>query len=458
PYPQSIGDYAVYTDHEFIDQINYAINRYNNMTKISLGLFGFNIHNNGNASEHEKNVKICLNRFHTCIMFPSNHTYQLNPLIEDSKLNFVTIEFVLNTIQLKNLKPFSQPDCYHFQVKLIFDNNARTGKIRVRLDSQAELRSCNGKLINPHDWTLMRRDLLLVYDCFVLIISFISFILCVRSLYQGHRLCKEVVEYYNEKYVKNRPKISTQTRDTSSIGTTNRKKKREIQPNKLQFSEYYQFYSPWYFLMIITDLLVIAATIIKIYILFKLVDNYDAAGLLLGISSLLAWFGVLRYLSFFKKYNLLFVTIKRALPLLLRYVLCVLIIFCGFMFCGWIVLGPYHSKFRTITTTCENMFSLIAGDDMYTTFTNLKTESIYVSLFCRLYLFTYISLFIYVVSSLVIALVIDGYDTVKTFYKHGFPKSVLERFSEEDLPLRERRDTTTATDTRALCLPCCCPS
>lgn len=32
-------------------------------------------------------------------------------------------------------------------------------------------------------------------------------------------------------------------------------------------------------------------------------DFYTAAGLLLGISSLLSWIGILRYLSFFPKYN-----------------------------------------------------------------------------------------------------------------------------------------------------------
>jgi hypothetical protein len=90
-----------------------------------------------------------------------------------------------------------------------------------------------------------------------------------------------------------------------------------------------------------------------------------------------------------------------------------MIICCGFTFCGWIVLGPYHTKFRTLSTTCDALFSLINGDDMYTTFANLETESIYIWLFSEIYLYSFICLFIYIVSSLLIALVIDGYDTVK---------------------------------------------
>jgi len=85
------------------------------------------------------------------------------------------------------------------------------------------------------------------------------------------------------------------------------------------------------------------------------------------------------------------------------------------MFCGWIVLGPYHTKFRTITSTFETMFGLINGDDMYATFANIETESIYIWMFSEIYLYSFVCLFIFVISSLVIALIIDGYDTVKVY-------------------------------------------
>lgn len=83
------------------------------------------------------------------------------------------------------------------------------------------------------------------------------------------------------------------------------------------------------------------------------------------------------------------------------------------MFCGWIVFGPYHTKFESLTSTSETMFSLINGDDMYTTFANLETDSFYIWLFSQIYLLSFISLFIYVVLSLSITLIIDGYETVK---------------------------------------------
>ncbi len=83
------------------------------------------------------------------------------------------------------------------------------------------------------------------------------------------------------------------------------------------------------------------------------------------------------------------------------------------MFCGWIVFGPYHTKFESLTSTAQALFSLINGDDMYATFANLETDSFYIWLFSQIYLLSFISLFIYVVLSLFIALIIDGYETVK---------------------------------------------
>ncbi|CAF4799918.1 unnamed protein product, partial [Rotaria sp. Silwood2] len=133
------------------------------------------------------------------------------------RLNLLTLEFAIHAIQLKNERLFSLPDCYHFSVKVTFDNNARTGKIRQHLNSDAKFRT-------------------------FLFITIISFILCIRSLWFGHHLCKEIRLYY-------------------SLART--------QEKPLAWSELQIFYSFWYFLMIITDLMVIPGTIIKIGILFK---------------------------------------------------------------------------------------------------------------------------------------------------------------------------------------------
>lgn len=46
--------------------------------------------------------------------------------------------------------------------------------------------------------------------------------------------------------------------------------------------------------------------------------------------------------------------------------------------------------------------------------------------FSRIYLYTFISLFIYVVLSLCISIIMDSYDIVKEYYEQGFPLSDLQ--------------------------------
>ena len=170
-----------------------------------------------------------------------------NQTINYCQLNFLTLEFSIHAIQIKNQKPFNLPDCYQFLVKIIFDNNARTGKIQQRLNSHAQFRRCNQKIRDKHSsWTSIRRDLFIGLDCLVIFITSISFILCVRSLSYGHQLCQQVRLYYSSS--------------------------RRYEPT-LDWNELQVFYSYWYFLMIITDLMIISGTMIKMTILFKVIEK-----------------------------------------------------------------------------------------------------------------------------------------------------------------------------------------
>lgn len=77
-------------------------------------------------------------------------------------------------------------------------------------------------------------------------------------------------------------------------------------------------------------------------------------------------------------------------------------------------------KFRSLANVSECLFSLINGDDMYSTFLQMRDKSYMVWLFSRLYLYTFISLFIYMVLSLFIALITDTYETIKVgAYQQG---------------------------------------
>lgn len=43
-------------------------------------------------------------------------------------------------------------------------------------------------------------------------------------------------------------------------------------------------------------------------------------------------------------FQVLILTMQASLPKVLRFCACAGMIYLGYTFCGWIVLGPYHSK------------------------------------------------------------------------------------------------------------------
>ena len=127
---------------------------------------------------------------------------------------------------------------------------------------------------------------------------------------------------------------------------------------------------------------------------------------------------------------MLLITLKVALPSILRFTCCVSFIYFGFTICGWIVFGPYHPKFSGILASSECLFSLINGDDIWRTFEMMRDIQhvcplIYV--FSQIYLYVFISLFIFVVLSVFIGIVGDTFEKIKKNQGRA-PKTRLEVF------------------------------
>ena len=163
--------------------------------------------------------------------------------------------------------------------------------------------------------------------------------------------------------------------------------------------------------------------------LSKLFQSYFNLSLMLGTGNLLVWSGILRYLGFFKNYNVITLTMKEAAPNMCRYLICAFFIFLGYSFSGWVILGPYHLKFSTLMSTFETLFSLINGDDMFPTFNNMPMEkSLSVWVYSKFYLYSFVCLFIYVVLTLFIFMIVDTYKISKKCRNNGFPPSRMEKF------------------------------
>ncbi|XP_077461506.1 mucolipin-1-like [Stigmatopora argus] len=393
---------AVYTQKDVYEHIFYAVDQYLALPETTVGRYAYvyGVGVNGSA------LSLCQQYYKKGRIDPANDTFTIDPRImtdcvgvnpmsepptplTTSYKNFtlkfhkfinVTIEFQLKAINVQTIINNEIPDCYTFFIKIVLDNKAHSGKVKIRLENQAFLKECKYPSVSGQAENYTR----VAFDVAVALVCMLSLMLCGRSILRGIILQQEFVRFFKD--------------------NLNR---------KVCWADRLEFINGWYLLLIASDILTIVGTVIKIGIESKNMSSYDLCGILLGTSTLLVWVGVIRYLTFFQKYNILIVTLRAAFPNVIRFCCCVAVIYLGYCFCGWIVLGPYHVKFRSLSMVSECLFSLINGDDMYVTFSGMQESSTLVWLFSQVYLYSFISLFIYMVLSLFIALITGAYEAIK---------------------------------------------
>ncbi|KAL2100942.1 hypothetical protein ACEWY4_002703 [Coilia grayii] len=392
---------AVHTQSEVYDHINYAIDQYLSLANTSVGRYAYvpDVGVNGSA------LTLCQHYYKKGHIDPVNDTFDIDPhvitdcigvnpppdptapLTQDYKnftLKFhklinVTIEFQLKAINLQTIINNEIPDCYTFFITILLDNQAHSGRVKISLQNQATIQECRDPNISGHADSYAR----VAFDVIVAVVCVLSLLLCGRSILRGVLLQHEFVQFFRQRLART-----------------------------VCWGDRMEFINGWYILLIVSDVLTIIGSFIKIGIESKGIASYDLCAILLGTSTLLVWVGVIRYLTFFQKYNILIVTLRAAFPNVIRFCCCAAVIYMGYCFCGWIVLGPYHVKFRSLSMVSECLFSLINGDDMFATFSEMEHSSTLVWVFSQVYLYTFISLFIYMVLSLFIALITGAYDTI----------------------------------------------
>ncbi|XP_028667361.1 mucolipin-3 [Erpetoichthys calabaricus] len=439
-------NFAVYTKSDFFESISYAVYQYLHLPNVSVGNHAYE----WNGEEYPGLI-ICQELYKNSSIYPGNETFDIdtkvetdclnikpdvpteNEMLRNDKFNYsvdfqrllsVNIYFTLKAVNLQAIRNNELPDCYDFNISIRFINNAYSGRIQVMLDQDVGINEC--KELKVSGSIQRNTPYLVLFDTFIILACLGSLILCVRSVINGLQLQYEYITFSLTRYNKTVP-----------------------------FSDRMEFVNGWYILIIISDILTIIGSILKIEIQTKNLTNYDVCSILLGTSTMLVWIGVIRYLGFFQKYNLLILTLRAAFPNVIRFCCCAAMIYFGYCFCGWIVLGPYHVKFRTLNTVTECLFSLVNGDDMFPTFKEMQQKSHLVWLFSRVYLYSFISLFIYMVLSLFIALITDTYETIKQYQREGFPQTELHLFMAEckDLPSSGRYRIEGESPVAAFC--CC---
>ncbi|XP_064180155.1 mucolipin-1a [Anguilla rostrata] len=359
---------AVYTQDDVYAHIHYAVEQYLALPETTVGRYAYVF----GVGVNDSALSLCQQYFKRGRIDPANDTFNIDPhvvtdcigvnplAIHPSSYGRDYRNFTLKFHKLINVTIGFQLKAINIQT--IINNevpDCYTFAITIVLDNKAHSGKVKISLDNqasikeckdPNVSGHAENYTRLAFDGVVAVVCSLSLLLCGRSILRGVMLQHEYVQYFR-----------------NTLGRS------------VSWGDRLEFINGWYILLIISDIFTITGSFIKI-----------------GIES-----------------KILIVTLRAAFPNVIRFCCCVAVIYLGYCFCGWIVLGPYHVKFRSLSMVSECLFSLINGDDMFVTFSEMQDSSTLVWVFSQVYLYTFISLFIYMVLSLFIALITGAYETIK---------------------------------------------
>nr|NVI71451.1 transient receptor potential cation channel, mucolipin ortholog [Cucujiformia] len=360
-YPPTAGPLAIYQIDDFYETIDFAFEGYANVSR-AIGTYSYT-----NEDNTMSDMVLCVYSYKQGEIFGFNESYVFNSEIVKSCINIshdikegkfvsktyldsqdikfsalvkATLDFSLKTVNFKSAGRISPPNCYQFDITILFDNEDHDGQMALSLDAEPLRLNCKGDVeyVTGNEINSLLRSIL---NYLVIFICLLSFVLCGRAIWRAQQLRVITESYF--------------------LNTFNK---------KLCTSDRRKFFNLWYVMIIVNDVLIIIGSSIQEQIEREefTSDQWNVCSVFLGLGNLLVWFGVLRYLGFFKTYNVVILTLEKAAPQVARFLLCAILIYAGFTFCGWLVFGPYHLKFKSLSTTSECLFSLINGDDMFATF------------------------------------------------------------------------------------------
>ncbi|XP_052781865.1 mucolipin-3-like [Mya arenaria] len=428
PYPPSRGEFALYVVDDLTDAINFAVKSYFNAEKDAIGYYvrlpadtmvgnieyfdfpgfsddqvKFGIH------IHERSFEIRNGLTETVDSKTGEISYDYSILREFEHLNLTqpikkmlltTLSFQLHSVRVyeKDVKA----RCLRINGKISFQDMDNNGQVNLELDTlTTRIKCAEMNFTSVIDQALDEASS--AVGGAVIALTVLSLLITVAAVTCGIVLYWRT-KAYMRKYFKQFYKPAVQTE------------------NDLPWREYAKFFRLWDILVFVGDILTLYGTI---WIVFSGESNswvlatLDAFTVWLGVGCLLSWLCLLRYFDFNFKFHLLFSTLYRAFWDVMAYLLCIVVMSMGFWVCGYIVLAPYHVKFKSPQTAAESLFTLATGDELFATLGYLETKKSGHSMifwFSRIYIGIYVAIFTVLVINLLVAIFMGAYDEINKHY------------------------------------------
>lgn len=427
-YPPPAGPYAVHTKQGFYEHANHVIAQYSTITTAPIGTFGYSSPNGEMVP-----IRFCETSYRHGTVWPFNSTLDFNgvvvttctlinttwPANDEAWATFSIERFLQNELKFDtlivaelmfSLKVFYRTKmdqmqllhCNEHDITIAYKNAKHDGQLDISMMLDPSHVSCHKNLqeLPAKPTTYYGRQAL---NILTIVMCSLSTVLCLRSLYRAQKLRCKTARFFEKHLGK-----------------------------KLSWTDELQFVDFWFIMIILADGILQAGSAVKMQIEERLLPGFmhDACSLLLGCGTLLAWCGLLRYVGYFQTYNILLLTLKKSIPNVIRFLLCAMLLFCGYVMCGWVVIGPHHIKFRTLSTAAECLFSIMNGDDIFATYAMLFEKNSLVWYFAQAYMYSFVVLFVYLVVSLFVAIFVDVYETIRDTEAESAPSTIQAFIAE----------------------------
>ncbi|XP_045165455.2 mucolipin-3-like [Mercenaria mercenaria] len=420
-YPPAQGEFAVYTIDDLKSGINFAVKGYYNAEEEAIGYFNrtkndtmeiqvkyfdFPGFRDADVSEgvlvKDKTFPVDkgLTKQNLVYDYDVNKEFEAQQLKQPIKRMLSTeLRFSIHSVRVYEKVRLAR--CLNVKGWVTFNDLDNNGQVSVNLETLTSRIKCERMNLTLKDWALENTSeelgaALIVFCILSLMSSTYSIVLAVYIFWKTKGYMKK---YYKRYYL---PMDDDET--------------------DLPVSEYLRFINFWDIVVICSDVLTLYGTV---WIVFEneqsewIVETLDSYTVWLGVGCILAWISLLRFFKFHNKVHLLFSTLYRAFWNVMAYLLCVLVLFIGFWVGGFVVLSPYHVKFRTPESAAETLFAMVNGDEIYATIAileNEKTGGDWVWWFSKFYIGAYIAIFTVVVINLLIAIYMSAYESIRSYY------------------------------------------
>ncbi|WAR25214.1 MCLN1-like protein [Mya arenaria] len=430
PYPPAQGDFALYSIEDLTEAVDFAVERYFNAEKDAIGFYvrlpmddmvaqikyfdfpgfsddkvksGIVIHTETFPIKHGLSETIDPTTKEVSYGYSISREFEFLKLTQPiKKMLLTTLTFQLHSVRVHEKD--AKARCLRIKGVISFQDLDNNGQVNVDLETlTSRIKCADMNFASLADLALDNTSDAVAVA--VIAFSVISVLLTLAIMICGIVLFLRTKGYMKVYYQKFYNPLANGESD-------------------LPWREYTKFFKPWDLLVIIGDGLTLFGTVWIRFIgessnwVLATLDSYTV---LLGIGCLFAWFSLLRFFKFHKRFYLLFSTLYRGIRNVMAYLLCITVLFMGFWVCGFVVLGPYHVKvFQTPEAAMETLFAIVNGDEIFATMAILeskKSGDIIILWFSRIYIGLYVTIFTVVVINLLIAIFMSAYEEITKYYK-----------------------------------------